>query len=137
MLHYLNGTPVDENHPSPDVLHVHQQCIEWYALIIILLIKLSKFASWNFQLFIFVSCFTTKTSCPFLIFASIRAPQIYFAGDIAMNVEAELSRAAKIKCSSCGMKGAALGCYVRSCRKSFHVPCAFGISGCRRDYVSI
>ncbi|KAH7691053.1 BRCA1-associated RING domain protein 1 [Dioscorea alata] len=91
MLHYLNGTPVDENHPSPDVLHVHQQCIEW-------------------------------------------APQIYFAGENAMNVEAELSRAAKIKCSSCGMKGAALGCYVRSCRKSFHVPCAFEILGCRRDY---
>ncbi|KAJ0967536.1 hypothetical protein J5N97_024453 [Dioscorea zingiberensis] len=91
MLHYLNGIPVDENHPSPDVLHVHQQCIEW-------------------------------------------APQIYFAGDTAMNVEAELARAAKIKCSSCGLKGAALGCYVKSCRRSFHVPCAFEISGCRRDY---
>lgn len=61
------------------------------------------------------------------------APQAFFTGDIANNLEPELARASKIKCSVCGLKGAALGCLVKSCRKSFHVPCAHGISGCRWD----
>ncbi|CAA6655321.1 unnamed protein product [Spirodela intermedia] len=61
------------------------------------------------------------------------APQAFFDGDNVMNWEAEISRASKIKCSSCGKKGAALGCYAKSCRKSFHVPCAVEIPGCRWD----
>ncbi|XP_006652508.1 BRCA1-associated RING domain protein 1-like [Oryza brachyantha] len=61
------------------------------------------------------------------------APQAFFTGDIANNLEPELARASKIKCSVCGLKGAALGCLVKSCRKSFHVPCAHGIPGCRWD----
>uniref|UniRef100_A0A0D9W739 RING-type E3 ubiquitin transferase BRCA1 n=1 Tax=Leersia perrieri TaxID=77586 RepID=A0A0D9W739_9ORYZ len=61
------------------------------------------------------------------------APQAFFTGDIVNNLEPELARASKIKCSVCGLKGAALGCLVKSCRKSFHVPCAHGISGCRWD----
>ncbi|TVU15285.1 hypothetical protein EJB05_38797 [Eragrostis curvula] len=61
------------------------------------------------------------------------APQAYFTGDVANNLEPELARASKIKCSVCGLKGAALGCLVRSCRKSYHVPCAHQISGCRWD----
>jgi hypothetical protein len=48
-----------------------------------------------------------------------------------------LARASKIKCSVCGLKGAALGCLVKSCRKSYHVPCAHQNSGCRWDEVSI
>ncbi|MBA0759738.1 hypothetical protein Gotri_022575 [Gossypium trilobum] len=51
----------------------------------------------------------------------------------AINLEAELSRSRKIKCSCCGLKGAALGCYEKSCRKSFHVPCAKLVSQCRWD----
>ncbi|URE27920.1 BRCA1 C Terminus (BRCT) domain [Musa troglodytarum] len=62
------------------------------------------------------------------------APQVYFVGETAMNLEAELARASKIKCSHCGLKGAALGCYTKSCRRSYHVPCANDISGCRWDY---
>ncbi|GJN02370.1 hypothetical protein PR202_ga19713 [Eleusine coracana subsp. coracana] len=61
------------------------------------------------------------------------APQAFFTGDIANNLEPELARASKIKCSVCGLKGAALGCLVKSCRKSYHVPCAHQISGCRWD----
>ncbi|PKA52113.1 Protein breast cancer susceptibility 1-like [Apostasia shenzhenica] len=61
------------------------------------------------------------------------APQVYFSGETVMNLEAELSRSSKIKCGSCGLKGAALGCYVQSCRKSFHVPCAYEILECRWD----
>ncbi|XP_074580426.1 BRCA1-associated RING domain protein 1-like [Curcuma longa] len=92
MLHYLNGEPMtDEQALQPNVLHVHQKCIEW-------------------------------------------APQVYFVTETAMNLEAELSRASKIKCSHCGLKGAALGCYNKSCRRSYHVPCADALSDCRWDY---
>lgn len=66
-----------------------------------------------------------------------RAPQIYFSGDTVKNLEVELRRASKIKCSKCGLKGAALGCYFGSCPKSFHVPCAVEISDCRWDCVSL
>ncbi|XP_042491747.1 BRCA1-associated RING domain protein 1-like [Macadamia integrifolia] len=61
------------------------------------------------------------------------APQVYFADDTVHNLEKEISRGAKLKCSHCGLKGAALGCYADSCRKSFHVPCALQIEGCRWD----
>ncbi|KAJ6824154.1 BRCA1-associated RING domain protein 1-like isoform X2 [Iris pallida] len=61
------------------------------------------------------------------------APQIYFKGETIINLEAELSRASKMKCCCCGKKGAALGCYVKSCRRSFHVPCAYENFDCRWD----
>ncbi|XP_024019175.1 BRCA1-associated RING domain protein 1 [Morus notabilis] len=63
------------------------------------------------------------------------APQVYYVDDDRVeNLKEELARGAKLRCSTCGHKGAALGCYVRSCRKSYHVPCAMGISKCRWDY---
>lgn len=61
------------------------------------------------------------------------APQAFFTGDTANNLGPELARASKIKCSVCGLKGAALGCLVKSCRKSFHVPCAYNVKGCKWD----
>ncbi|XP_039006571.1 protein BREAST CANCER SUSCEPTIBILITY 1 homolog isoform X2 [Hibiscus syriacus] len=61
------------------------------------------------------------------------APNVYFENDKAINLEAELSRSRKIKCSCCGLKGASLGCYEKSCRKSFHVPCAKLVSQCQWD----
>ncbi|CAN4113706.1 unnamed protein product [Withania somnifera] len=61
------------------------------------------------------------------------APQVYYDGDIIKNLEAELGRASKLKCSVCGLKGAALGCLVKSCRRSYHMPCAFEIQDCRWD----
>ncbi|KAL0363608.1 UNVERIFIED_CONTAM: protein BREAST CANCER SUSCEPTIBILITY 1 [Sesamum calycinum] len=64
---------------------------------------------------------------------SLRAPNVYFEDDIVINLEAELSRSRRIRCSCCGIKGAALGCYEKSCRKSFHVPCARLTPECRWD----
>lgn len=61
------------------------------------------------------------------------APNVYFEDDIAINLEDELTRSRRIKCSLCGVKGAALGCYEKSCRKSFHVPCAKLLRECRWD----
>ncbi|KAL0398289.1 UNVERIFIED_CONTAM: protein BREAST CANCER SUSCEPTIBILITY 1 [Sesamum radiatum] len=61
------------------------------------------------------------------------APNVYFEDDIVINLEAELSRSRRIRCSCCGIKGAALGCYEKSCRKSFHVPCARLTPECRWD----
>lgn len=60
-------------------------------------------------------------------------PRIYFEGETIKNLESELGRAAKLKCSSCGQKGAALGCFAKSCRRTYHVPCAFEIQECRWD----
>ncbi|KAA8550722.1 hypothetical protein F0562_002406 [Nyssa sinensis] len=59
-------------------------------------------------------------------------PQVYYVGETVKNLEAEVARASKLKCSSCGIKGAALGCFVKSCRKSYHVPCALDLY-CRWD----
>ncbi|XP_043703850.1 BRCA1-associated RING domain protein 1-like [Telopea speciosissima] len=60
-------------------------------------------------------------------------PQVYFVDDTVYNLEKEISRGAKLKCSHCGLKGAALGCYEESCQKSFHVPCAVQIEDCWWD----
>ncbi|KAK6940632.1 hypothetical protein RJ641_030163 [Dillenia turbinata] len=64
---------------------------------------------------------------------AVWAPQVYYDGEIVKNLEGELARSAKLKCTSCGLKGAALGCYVETCRKNFHVPCAVAIPDCRWD----
>ncbi|XP_010687017.2 protein BREAST CANCER SUSCEPTIBILITY 1 homolog isoform X2 [Beta vulgaris subsp. vulgaris] len=61
------------------------------------------------------------------------APNVYFEDNIVVNLEEELTRSRRIKCSLCGVKGAALGCYEKSCRKSFHVPCAKLLRECRWD----
>ncbi|KAI3800738.1 hypothetical protein L1987_28832 [Smallanthus sonchifolius] len=61
------------------------------------------------------------------------APNVYFDDDTAVNLEAELARSKRIKCSCCGLKGAALGCYEKSCRKSFHFTCAKLTPQCRWD----
>ncbi|KAL6516196.1 hypothetical protein OROGR_019501 [Orobanche gracilis] len=60
-------------------------------------------------------------------------PKVYFVGETIKNLESELARASKLKCSSCGLKGAALGCFAKSCRRSYHVPCAVEVPDCRWD----
>lgn len=70
-------------------------------------------------------------------FDACRAPNVYFDGDRAVNLAAEVARSRRISCSHCGVKGAALGCFERSCRKSFHYTCAKLISGCRWDDVRV
>ncbi|KAE9621890.1 hypothetical protein Lal_00032766 [Lupinus albus] len=62
------------------------------------------------------------------------APQAYFVDDIVKNLKSEVARGSKLKCSKCGLKGAALGCLVKSCRKTYHAPCAMEILTCRFDY---
>ncbi|KAK1410138.1 hypothetical protein QVD17_36672 [Tagetes erecta] len=63
------------------------------------------------------------------------APQIYFQNGFIRNLESEVARANKLKCSNCGKKGAVLGCYMKSCQKTYHVPCAYDIPECRWDCV--
>ncbi|KAL3849996.1 hypothetical protein ACJIZ3_011878 [Penstemon smallii] len=60
-------------------------------------------------------------------------PQVYYVGETIKNLDSELARASKLKCTSCGLKGAALGCFAKSCRRSYHVPCALKIPNCRWD----
>ncbi|CAH9111800.1 unnamed protein product, partial [Cuscuta europaea] len=62
------------------------------------------------------------------------APNVYFNDDDVINLESELKRSKNISCRFCGGKGAALGCYEKTCRKSFHVPCARMTLKCRWDY---
>lgn len=84
--------------------------------------------------FSFCCCFLGARNT-LILSSNARAPQVYFVGDNVKNLKAELARGAKLKCSRCGLKGAALGCYVRSCRRSYHFPCAKEIPKCRWDYV--
>ncbi|XP_039800301.1 protein BREAST CANCER SUSCEPTIBILITY 1 homolog [Panicum virgatum] len=61
------------------------------------------------------------------------APDVYFKDDSVFNLATELARSRRIKCACCGIKGAALGCFEMSCRKSFHFTCAKLIPECRWD----
>ncbi|KAD7479527.1 hypothetical protein E3N88_02663 [Mikania micrantha] len=61
------------------------------------------------------------------------APRIFFKNGLIKNLVSEIARANKLKCSSCGKKGASLGCYMKSCPRTYHVPCAYDIPGCRWD----
>ncbi|KAJ1263599.1 hypothetical protein BS78_09G198000 [Paspalum vaginatum] len=61
------------------------------------------------------------------------APDVYFEDDSVFNLTTELARSKRIKCACCGIKGAALGCFETSCRKSFHLTCAKLIPECRWD----
>ncbi|CAK8543630.1 unnamed protein product [Lathyrus sativus] len=63
------------------------------------------------------------------------APQVYFVGETVKNLKKEVARGAKLKCTQCSLKGAALGCFVKSCKRTYHVPCAINISTCRWDHV--
>ncbi|XP_062181174.1 protein BREAST CANCER SUSCEPTIBILITY 1 homolog isoform X2 [Phragmites australis] len=61
------------------------------------------------------------------------APDVYFEDETVFNLTTELARSRRIKCACCGIKGAALGCFEMSCRKSFHFTCAKLIPQCRWD----
>ncbi|KAK8943022.1 hypothetical protein KSP39_PZI009112 [Platanthera zijinensis] len=62
------------------------------------------------------------------------APDVFFNDDLVINLSTELARSRRITCSCCGIKGAALGCFEKSCRRSFHYPCAKQTPECRWDY---
>ncbi|KAG8086067.1 hypothetical protein GUJ93_ZPchr0010g9177 [Zizania palustris] len=61
------------------------------------------------------------------------APDVYFEDESVFNLTTELARSRRIKCACCGIKGAALGCFDMSCRRSFHFTCAKLIPECRWD----
>ncbi|KAJ7552342.1 hypothetical protein O6H91_06G051100 [Diphasiastrum complanatum] len=61
------------------------------------------------------------------------APEVYFTDDTVHNLTSEVTRSLKLKCSSCGGKGAALGCFLKRCPKSFHYPCARALRKCKWD----
>ena len=52
-----------------------------------------------------------------------------------LNVATEVARARRLRCSSCGLHGAALGCEVKACRRSFHVPCSYA-AACSHNEVT-
>lgn len=53
------------------------------------------------------------------------AVQVYESMDGKLEkVGIAVRRGRMIKCRFCGHRGATLGCHIRSCRTSFHLPCA-------------
>ena len=51
--------------------------------------------------------------------------QVYETADGRLEAVADAVRRGRmIKCRACAHKGATLGCHIRSCRTSFHFPCA-------------
>ncbi|KMZ69403.1 hypothetical protein ZOSMA_215G00380 [Zostera marina] len=64
------------------------------------------------------------------------APRVFIDDDgIVQNLETEIFRASRTKCSMCRKKGASLGCYEKKCLKSYHIPCALKLPNCRWDSV--
>ncbi|CAM0954939.1 unnamed protein product [Alopecurus aequalis] len=61
------------------------------------------------------------------------APRVFFDGKRFVNMEKEISRASRLKCSKCRLPGAALGCYHHPCANTYHVPCALMIRECAWD----
>ncbi|GBG63723.1 hypothetical protein CBR_g39265 [Chara braunii] len=61
------------------------------------------------------------------------APNVYYAKGKLCNVEAELNRGRRVKCSVCSKPGAVLGCYRPRCTKSYHYECAKSMNGTRFD----
>ena len=59
------------------------------------------------------------------------APQCYEDDDEEVrNVDKELRRSKRLRCAHCGRGHAAIGCFVPSCRRSYHLSCA-RIAGCQ------
>lgn len=52
------------------------------------------------------------------------APRVYRAGNEWRNVPNEVARARGVACFECRRGGAAIGCSVATCRRSYHIGCA-------------
>lgn len=52
-------------------------------------------------------------------------PEVYWTADgkSLVNVHKAVGRARQLRCTICGQTGAALGCYVESCPRSYHLTC--------------
>eukprot|EP00474_Spongospora_subterranea_P010087 CRZ10545.1 hypothetical protein [Spongospora subterranea] len=54
------------------------------------------------------------------------SPEVFHNGDGSwINVDALLSRAPMVQCSSCRRTGASIGCHESTCTRSYHVSCAW------------
>lgn len=55
---------------------------------------------------------------------AVWCPEVYYSPTGALvNVDAALRRARRLRCAHCGAPGAAVGCQVGKCRKTYHLPC--------------
>ncbi|XP_053138790.1 G2/M phase-specific E3 ubiquitin-protein ligase isoform X2 [Hemicordylus capensis] len=52
-----------------------------------------------------------------------------FYGFLPEDIQKEINRAAKLKCTVCKKKGASVGCVISRCKRSYHFPCG-GERGC-------
>lgn len=120
----------------------------WLLFIFLMFILISRVCNREFYQILahfwhYLHIFDKKTSnankwpWSYMCSRKCRTPQVYFEGETIKNLESELARASKLKCTSCGLKGAALGCYAKSCRRSYHVPCAVEVPDCRWDCVCL
>jgi len=59
-------------------------------------------------------------------------PEVYFCAnkDGLKHVEDGIKRGNKLKCAHCGKKGAAVGCMLPACNRTYHLKCAHA-TGCR------
>jgi len=60
---------------------------------------------------------------------AVYSPMVYHEDNKLLNVEAEIRRGQKLKCTVCKLSGASIGCCMKSCKKTFHFACA-GKAGC-------
>ena len=66
-----------------------------------------------------------RRHCRTAMRAMCPAGQVYESHEGKLEkVGVAVRRGRMIKCRFCGHRGATLGCHIRSCRTSFHLPCA-------------
>ncbi|KAH7433388.1 hypothetical protein KP509_07G067200 [Ceratopteris richardii] len=64
---------------------------------------------------------------------AIWSPEVYFAGiGHIKNIRAALRRGKFLKCTRCGRPGATIGCRIKRCPRTYHLPCA-RFEGCYFD----
>mmetsp|Transcript_7037 Transcript_7037/g.13139 ORF Transcript_7037/g.13139 Transcript_7037/m.13139 type:complete len:931 (-) Transcript_7037:100-2892(-) len=55
---------------------------------------------------------------------ALYSPLVYTKNERLVNVKSEIKRGNRLKCTVCNKPGASIGCSVKSCKKTFHFPCA-------------
>jgi hypothetical protein len=62
------------------------------------------------------------------------APEVFETCEgTMMNVRRAFRRSLRLRCAHCGHKGAATGCFIQSCRRSYHAPECALVAGCSLD----
>ena len=69
---------------------------------------------------------------------ALSSPQVYFEKLKWSGLKKEIDRGSRLTCTTCGMKGATLGCIDKKCNVNMHIPCAvrsgFRVSGFKFEY---